>query len=207
MSANTEKSLRLRGALTLAAGALLGAVALAQAAQLSRLNTDGRLAAARAEARAETRALRCRLELSRAMLDLNGAAMRRALDELVAESGSRLAWAELLEPDGRRIAATAGAREPSRSDLDPERLGDSGDRPVLRPLEGGGLLAVEPVAVGGRRLLLALGLAETDAGDDWAPLVAVIKANLLALGSAALMLLARGAVDVLAARKASRPAG
>lgn len=203
MSAHSQKALYLRGWLTIAAGVLLGAVALAQGAQLRRASADGRLTAGRGEARAEARALRWRLELDRALLNLNSSAMQRALDELVAESGSRLAWAALLEPDGRRIAATPGAGQPARSDLDPDRLDRAEELPAIRRLPGGGLLALEPVTVGGRRMLLTLGLAADETGPDWAPLASVLAANLLALGSAALMLAARGTADLLGARRAS----
>lgn len=199
LAAPDGKRSQLGGWLTVLAGLLLSAVVVVQAVSLERLGLEE---AARDEARGLAASLRARLELDRAMLDLNGPGMRRALDQLGGWPHS-LESAGLYEPDGRELSATAGAPAPAGAELEALARARPEEMPVVKALGGRKFLALTRLKVGAREMVLAMGLAPQGWRPGAARIWSAMVIDLAALAGAALFLALRGAAQALAARRAA----
>jgi hypothetical protein len=190
---------RFRGWLTISAGLGLGALVAIQASRLAYL---GRQEAARDEARGLSAALRGRLDFHRLMLDLNGTAMRRALQDL-GRWPQGLEWAGLYGPDRGPLSSAGGTSSGGPADADFEALAacGPGDLPVLRQLPDGKFMAVTRFRIGERDLTLAMVLAVEGWRPGAAGLWSVLATCLTALVAAAFLLVWLGAIDILATRR------
>jgi len=199
--------MRLRGWLTVAAGLCLALLVSRQAVRLDRL---GREEAARDEARGLTEAVRSRLEISRAMLDLNDASMARTLVE-VGRWPSTLRWAALYtNEDPARPLAESGTRAgplPEEGDL--RSLGRAAPEslPVMRAIPGDAFMALTRLRIGARDLTLAMVLAPQGWRQGAAGIWSVTVTCLAALAGAALLLVWHGSVDILSSRALGRSHG
>jgi hypothetical protein len=190
---------RLRGWLTISAGLCLG---LLTAFQASRLRQLGLREAARDEARDLAAELRWRLDLNRAMLDLNGASMGRALRE-IGRWPHPLEWAGLYGSGERPLASAGDGSRHGPGEADRRALAAAApeDLPVVRPLADDRFLAMTRLRIGERDLALAMVLAP----PGWRPgadgIWSAISVCLVALAAAALLLVWHGASDILAIRR------
>lgn len=196
--------MRLRGWLSISAGLALGMLIAIQA---SRLVSLGRQEAARDEARGLTEALRGRLDFQRLMLDLNGASMRQALQDL-GRWPRALEWAGLYASGNSPIssAGETSAGGPVDGDFDALAASSPGDLPMLRELPDSKFMAMTRFRIGERDLTLAMVLAPEGWRPGAAGLWSVLATCLTALVAAALLLVWLGATDILAARRPP-PAG
>jgi hypothetical protein len=180
-------------------------LALLTAYQASRFKQLGLQEAARDEARGLSETLRARLDLGRAMLDLNAASMRDALMDL-GRWPHPLEWAGLYDAGGQPIASTAadpgGVPFPDNLHLQTLVPAAPEDLPWLRSLGGGRFLAVTRLQVGERELTMAMVLAPEGWRPGAAGLWSAMSTCLLGLAAAAVLLIWHGAADVL-----SRPPG
>ena len=169
-----------------------------QAVSLERL---GREEAARDQARDLAASVRWRLELGRAMLDLNAPAMRRALDEL-GRWPHPLEWAGLYDADGEPLSTTTGAPAVARAEIQALARTRPDELPVVKPLGDKRFLALTRLRIGAREMVLAMGLAPEGWRPGAAPIWSAMVADLAALAGAALFLAFRGTAQVLAGRRA-----
>jgi hypothetical protein len=196
---------RLRGYLTMSAGLLLALLTAFQSVRLRHLALHE---AARDEARGLAASLRARLDLDRALLDLNAASMREALGDL-GRWPHPLEWAGLYRAARSDCpAASAGTGEdgvPGDEDLRRLAAAAPEDLPLLRSLGGGRYLAMDRLRIGDGELALAMLLAPEGARPGSEGLWSAMSACLLGVAAAACLLIWHGATDVLGARAAARP--
>ena len=167
-----------------------------QAVSLERLGLEE---AARDEARGLAASLRARLEIDRAMLDLNGPGMRRALDQL-GRWPHPLEWAGLYGPDGRELAASVGAPVPARAEFEALARARPDELPAVKALGGRKYMALTRLQVGASEMVLVMGLAPEGWRPGAARLWSAMVIDLAALAGAALFLALRGAAQVRAGR-------
>ncbi|HOX06639.1 MAG TPA: hypothetical protein PK280_09570 [Planctomycetota bacterium] len=199
--------MRLRGWLTVASGLALG---LLVAFQSSRLLQTARRDSARDAARGLSEALRCRLELSRIMLDLNSASMESALREL-GRWPQRLESAAIFQGSGahpglRASSGEAAARAVSGGGLAEMEAVATEDLPIVRDLPGERFLAMTRMRVGQADLSLVMVLAPGGFRPEIESLWGSLSVCLMALAAAAMLLVWLGMGELLSARRRNPPA-